>query len=316
MSEDPRQVQAELTANSAGPAEVEAAVPPDVLPAGKSPLFEAYNAARYHRQRLIRQINESSGRHLLCLIGGGDAPLEREDVLAFADLLYGVPEGAHIDLMLQTVGGDTDVTEKLAGMLWARIGKTGTLRVIVPDYAKSAGTLLALAADEIVMSDTSELGPIDPQVVRRRPNGIMTISVQHHLDAHKRAKQALIDDPDDPVALAEFSTFDPATIVAYYAVVARAQALSDKHLKRGMFRRGEAGPYTAISHKLLDTTRWRTHGQVIDPREAKEIGLNIDYRSQDDPEWQAWWRLHCLQRLALENDTCRIFESDPVFLPY
>lgn len=144
----------------------------------------------------------------------------------------------------------------------------------------------------------------------------MTIAVQHHLDAHKNAKATLAANPEDAVAIAEFSQFDPATIVAYKAVVDRAQALSDKHLSQGMFRRGPAGPYTAISFKLLDTTRWRTHDQVIDHREAKEIGLNIDYRKQDDPEWQAWWRLHCQQRLLLTSDSSRIFESDPVFLPY
>ena len=40
----------------------------------------------------------------------------------------------------------------------------------MPDHAKSAGTLVELA-DVIVMSDTSELGPIDPQIVSRDANG-------------------------------------------------------------------------------------------------------------------------------------------------
>jgi Serine dehydrogenase proteinase len=290
----------------------------DALPQlrSKSPLFEASHASRYLRQELIRQINASNDRNLLCMVAGGEAPLDREDILAFADLLHHVPQDAHIDLMLHTIGGDTDVTEKFAGMLWSRIGKTGTLRVIVPDYAKSAGTLLALAADEIVMSDTSELGPIDPQVVRRTSSGSMTIAVQHHLDAHQQARSALTSNPDDPVAQAEFESFDPATIVAYKAVVDRARALSDKHLSQGMFRRGDGGAYTAITHNLLDTQKWRTHGQVIDHHEADEIGLNVDYRPHIDPEWQAWWRLHCLQRLALVSETSRLFESDPVFLAY
>ena len=52
----------------------------------------------------------------------------------------------------------------IRAMLWSKIGATGTLRVIVPDYAKSDSTLLALTADTVVMSDSSELGPIDPQI--------------------------------------------------------------------------------------------------------------------------------------------------------
>ena len=51
-----------------------------------------------------------------------------------------------------------------------RVG-TSRLRMIVPDLAKSAATLMVLGADSILMSDTSELGPIDPQVVLADGNG-------------------------------------------------------------------------------------------------------------------------------------------------
>lgn len=283
----------------------------------KSPMFEAHHSARYLRQQLIRQINHESDRHLICMVAGVDAFVEREDILAFSDLLHHVPQDAHIDFMLHTVGGDTDVAEKIAGMLWARIGKTGTLRIIVPDFAKSAGTLISLAADEIVMSDTSELGPIDPQVVRRSSSGkTTTIAVQHYLDAYRNAQDAFRADPEDPVAIAELTSFNPETIVSYKAVVDRARALSDKHLSQGMFRRGDGGAYTAITGSLLDTRRWRTHGQVIDHRDAKQIGLNVDYRAHNEAEWQAWWRLHCLQRLALPSSDSRLFESAFVCLPY
>ena len=60
---------------------------------------------------------------------------------------------------------------------------TGRVRVIVPDYAKSAGTLMALGADRIIMSETSELGPIDPQVILADRNGNrMPHSVKNYLD--------------------------------------------------------------------------------------------------------------------------------------
>jgi ClpP class serine protease len=47
-------------------------------------------------------------------------------------------------------------------------GTDQKLRVIVPNIAKSAATLFALGADEILMGYLSELGPIDPQVLRTR----------------------------------------------------------------------------------------------------------------------------------------------------
>jgi ClpP class serine protease len=155
------------TASPSGPATAPAAARPST----KTPLFEAFHAARYQRQSLIREIQTANNRTLLSYVAGPGAPVERDDALAFVDLLHAVPAGADVDLILHTGGGDIDVTEKLANMLWAKIGAVGTLRVIVPDFAKSAGTLLALAADTIIMSDSSELGPIDPQLVRRSPSG-------------------------------------------------------------------------------------------------------------------------------------------------
>ena len=63
---------------------------------------------------------------------------------------------------------------------------TGRLRVIVPDFAKSAGTLIALAADKIVMSDSSELGPIDPQFLKKDGDGnARWLSVLSYLKAYE-----------------------------------------------------------------------------------------------------------------------------------
>ncbi|RUT96117.1 hypothetical protein EOD23_31180, partial [Mesorhizobium sp. USDA-HM6] len=64
------------------------------------------------------------------------------------------------DLFIQTPGGNVDATEKLIGILRQRLK---SWRVIVPSWAKSAGTVIALSANDIVLGINSELGPIDPQ---------------------------------------------------------------------------------------------------------------------------------------------------------
>lgn len=94
-------------------------------PSSKTPLFEAFNAARYQRQSLIQDIQAANHRTLLSYVAGPGAPVERDDALAFVDLLHPVPAGSDIDLILHTGGGDIDVTEKLANMLWAKIGAAG-----------------------------------------------------------------------------------------------------------------------------------------------------------------------------------------------
>jgi Serine dehydrogenase proteinase len=77
------------------------------------------------------------------------------------DMIKEPQESVEIDLWLESPGGDAHTAYKLALILRATASK---IRIIVPDYAKSAATLLALAGDEIYMAPGAELGPLDGQM--------------------------------------------------------------------------------------------------------------------------------------------------------
>jgi hypothetical protein len=79
------------------------------------------------------------------------------------DKIEAARDRVEIDLWLESGGGDAHAAYKLALLLRAHARR---LCVIVPDYAKSAATLLALAADEIYMAPAAELGPLDAQIPR------------------------------------------------------------------------------------------------------------------------------------------------------
>lgn len=71
------------------------------------------------------------------------------------------PPDMPIDLVLHTPGGLVLAAEQIACALKRHKGK---VTVFVPHYAMSGGTLIALAADEIVMDPNAVLGPVDPQL--------------------------------------------------------------------------------------------------------------------------------------------------------
>lgn len=71
------------------------------------------------------------------------------------------PPNVPIDLILHTPGGLVLATEQIARAL---IRHPAKVTVFVPHYAMSGGTMLALAADEIVMDANAVLGPVDPQL--------------------------------------------------------------------------------------------------------------------------------------------------------
>ncbi len=274
----------------------------------KTPMFTAMNAARYQRQALIREI-EATEPKLLCYVAGNKAPVDRFDTLAFVDMLHNVRVGDPIDLMLHTPGGDVDAAEKLITLVRGAVGEEGNLRVIVPDYAKSAGTLMALGANQIVMSASSELGPIDPQISSKDGNGSdIVYSVLTYLEAYNDARRGLREAPDDLSNRITFEKFDPVVVRKFEAVKTRARMFAENLLKR------RGANFSKVATELMDINQYPSHGQMIGWEAARTMDLPIDYRAPDDPIWRKYWALYCHLRLALESSEQRIFESNYVSL--
>src|SRR6267142_1702562 len=77
-----------------------------------------------------------------------------------------------LDLVLHTPGGLMLAATQIAHAVLKRKGK---VTVFVPHYAMSGGTLIALAADEIVMSEHAVLGPVDPQLGQQPAASILKV---------------------------------------------------------------------------------------------------------------------------------------------
>lgn len=269
----------------------------------KTPMFAAMHASRYQRQTLIREIEAQTGAVLICYVSGQHCEIEQADTIGFVELLHNVERGGSIDLLLHTSGGDVDAAEKLINLVRARLGKAGRLRVIIPDAAKSAGTLMTLGADEILMSDSSELGMIDPQFVLKdeRGNDICT-SVVAYLEAFQERSAAVAKDRNDPVAQVLLSHFDPVIVQKFQLYRDRTRDIAMRMLNR------QGAASTTISESLMDLRKWKSHNQMIGHEDARELGLNVVYRSPEDSLWQLLWHLYCMQWLEVGKNK-KLFES-------
>ena len=291
------------------PSDSHTALPPNTKGGTKqptrTPLYQANHDARYQRQTLIKKVNSRNSRSLICYVsGGGDlCMIDADDIVPFVDLLHNVPEGHNLDLLLHTNGGSIDAAEKLMGMLRNHV-HTAELRIIVPDFAKSAGTLMVLGADSVVMSYMSELGPIDPQ----EPLFGRWQSVQNYLDAYEAYETALKTDPGNIAAQIMIGKLDPTTLKYCESAKNRSRKAAEDLLKRGMFRNG--GNWTQTAEQLLDTKRWLSHNQVITWEDARDplLGLSVEYLEYHSDEWQDYWRLYCLQGLAVGSQQ-KLYES-------
>ena len=126
------------------------------------------------RQRLIARIEKKRKSRVILLVHRQETmsligfPVFRyidiEDAEAVMRAIELTEPGIPLDIVLHTPGGLAIAAFQIACALKKYRGK---VRVIVPHYAMSGGTLIALAADEIIMSQHAILGPVDPQIGNR-----------------------------------------------------------------------------------------------------------------------------------------------------
>lgn len=293
--------------------------PAQPAPIVKSPLWEAYQARRYARQDFIRGIEEQTGRRLIVYaanVNHRNASLGQVDVAPLQDLLSDCPLGCDLDLLLQTPGGDIDVAEKLVYMIRER---AESFRLIVVERAKSAGTLIALAADELLMGTTSELGPIDPQITTYNSDGRPMMYAAHSfLDGIESIKQKVVDEGGiNPAYYPLLSQLDPALLDYCQKAIARSQQFAEKWLKKHMLAHDPGQAETIARLLVADKSYIASHGKVIDWEEASDLGLNVTHLDADDPLWQRLWRLFVEYEIEFQsNGHSKLFESRKVSLAY
>jgi len=134
------------------------------------PLFQQKNL-EWARLRLIREIEKKRKSRVITMIHRQERlafmgfPLVRfitiEDSERVLRAIRMTPDDMPIDFIIHTPGGLALAATQIASALAKH---KAPVRVIVPHYAMSGGTLIALAADEIIMDPNAVLGPLDPQL--------------------------------------------------------------------------------------------------------------------------------------------------------
>ncbi|MBU1148383.1 MAG: hypothetical protein KKD11_08550 [Candidatus Omnitrophica bacterium] len=118
------------------------------------------------QKELLKKIQDKSGRKTISYLA--NFKTHPFNMISFDDKSYLVllmdsvsNNAEEIDFILHSPGGFAESVEMMVKLLRSRFKK---VRFIIPHTAKSAATMLALSGNEILMSSSAELGPIDPQV--------------------------------------------------------------------------------------------------------------------------------------------------------
>ena len=208
------------------------------------------------RRRLIAKIEKQRGSRVILLVHRQETmsllgfPIFRyidihdsEEVMRAIEL---TDPGMPLDIVLHTPGGLVLASLQIARALQQRKGE---VRVIIPHYAMSGGTLIALAADEIIMSRHAVLGPVDPQLGQYPAASIMSVLEKKPIEEIDDQTLILADVGAKAIQQVRQSVFE---LLSSHYPQEKARELAD----------------------LLSTGTW-THDYPITFEKAKEIGLKV-----------------------------------------
>jgi hypothetical protein len=206
--------------------------------------------------------------------------ITQEEINGFMSSMHGMDWSKGLTLIMHTPGGITNSTETIVAYLRSKF--PNDIEVIVPTYAMSAGTMISLCADRIIMGRQSQLGPIDPQM----PVGGRTVSAVAILDQFERAKKEISANRNMAHLWAPIlPSLGPALLQEAQNAIDYSEKVVAGWLMRYMFNGqadAEAKGNTVASYFSRGSDK-KSHGRRIDREEAREQGVVIeDLESSQD----------------------------------
>lgn len=232
---------------------------------------------------------------------GVQAMMANDAVREFIDQIRAIEQGGaaeSVDILLHSTGGDALAAWKLMSVLRERFD---SVHVLVPYMAFSAATIFALGADEIVMHPYASLGPIDPQISVKGPDGSLRRFAFEDVSGFLRfLKEAGIVESAHLVPILEklFSVLDPVSIGAAERASELATDVGARLLQ--MHMKGRIGRFRSRRIARDLNKSFFAHGDAVSRSRARELHLKIakDDVKLEEMLWQAFAALESFMELS------------------
>lgn len=248
--------------------------------------------------------------------GAAPISIDNTDIVAVQDQLDDLA-GNSIDIILETLGGWGETVERIVSLIRDKYDQVG---MIIPGQAQSAGTIFAMAGDEILMGDGSSLGPIDGQVM----NNGKIFSADAFLEGFDKIKQEAEATKKLNLAYVPIlQNISPGEIQNHENVQKFSKHLVTKWLAEYKFKywdvHSAGGNVTEeekhdrakeIAARLGSQSEWFTHARSIRIDDLEKLGLRItDYRDKEELN-DAITRYYILLRMSFDiSPLYKIFET-------
>jgi len=242
---------------------------------------------------LLEKLEKERSSRLVTYITGDRQPfstrIAADVVPLLSKQLETIGNCKKISLFLYTTGGDMLAPVRIVKLIR---NHCENFEVLVPYKAHSAGTLICLGADKIVMGKLGELTPVDPStghpfnpVNPSNPQQKLEISVEdlNSYFLYAKEKAGVKDDKMDEVYKLLVEKLHPLSIGNAYRAYRMAKMLTERLLSLHMDIEKDKEKVKKIIKEITgDIT---IHAYPIDREEAKELGLKIEKPSEDTEKY-------------------------------
>ena len=243
--------------------------------------------------------------------------ISREDLNAFMSVVNGMDCSKGLTLVLHTPGGDPTAAETIVEYLRSKFPTD--FEVAIPTYAMSAGTMISLAADRVLMGRQSQLGPIDPQMVRDNK----VFSATAVVEQFKMAKLEIVGDPANNIPgnkdLAHawapiLQSMGPSLLQEALNALQYGEDMVERWLATYMLRGlgpAAAAKADAIAKHFNDATHHKSHGRRIGRDEAKSQGVVVEDLEPNQALQDAVLTAYHLFTILVEKSLiCKVIAND------
>lgn len=296
-------------------------------------------------RRSIKEIEVSRNKPLICYVANvinanSGNSIDGTDDLPFREMVASVPaDKKEIDIVLVTPGGLANQVVNFVNVLRTRFNK---VNFILLDMAMSAGSIFIMSGDEIVMSQQSKFGPIDPQVPNKDGRYVPAQSILLTIsEIQKRGQQSIANgkQPDwsDIQILKNIDAREIGSAIgaSNYSIQITKEFLEKYKFSSWNTHKSDGSPVSAAEKKqqantianiLCDHKKWKSHGHFINRDTAwSECQLVISHSeanpSLDKAMRRMWalfyWIFDCtpLVKIFVSEKYCIIKQKQPIRIP-
>jgi len=247
-------------------------------------------------------------------------PLLQSDFYTIRDLLINQKgQKSNVDVYLETPGGSGETAEEIVRFLHDNFE---TVAFVISGEAKSAGTIMVLSGNEILMTGTGSLGPIDAQIRIGRSVVSACDYIEWVDEKRKDAEKTGQLNPFDATMVAQIT---PGELGSALHALAFAKERVVEWLPKYKFRNWNVtesrkivvtdqmkqNRAREIADQLTNRSKWRTHGRSIKIQDLEGIGLKITHIDDEPTLAEIVYRIQTVCRLLFDNTTVfKIFATE------